>query len=768
MKRVLFILIALLLVSPVFADSTQQSNKIFLNPFYRSSLVNNVNVSYNMVLDPPDRISSVTSATINFDVYLSPTVTFFAWVNGQTCNNPSYLVSTTFAGAGQARISFDCSNIIDKAGNYTITLRPSGANTGSVNGWLDVTYMNNPNGLIEVHGTDYVTGETATVFLQLKDDVGQAVNNATCVFTMYNSTSPYNKLFDNTPLINIPDSNGIHLFSFQTPSKTGVYAVDASCSYSFIPSYFYQADSFTALNYTFSAGQDLKGSITNVNAFNDQLYFIFTDVGGSTNFTYTWNNVTGNFSSLQFLWLGESNKAPVTSFYVFNWTSNAFIPLGNITLTSSAVTTLNPSGVDDFFTKNLPKMSDIRNSTNSVRVQIVSKVGSHNLFNNYINLKGFQNSGNIVEVKGSSEVHVYDNGFSSLNLSLENILNLTREINLTTHETLTVVNNINLTVGNILGLAQQINVTTLQNLAFVIEINATTHSNSNKLDTIIAIVTDSNMTIYMNKATLASILAFTNDTNRTVHNFNLTPTFNITINNLSEVLSQLNSINFTANQILNVSNQLEVKLDYLNGTINEINATVESNHQLLLNISGVVYEINLTSNQILNVSNQLEIKLDVINDTVNDIKDDTTNIIILLNNITVGNVSVTANVNISAIVEAILGADVEETIISTSGGKFAGESLLGGVAFAAPIDSGVASMCIDNQTLLNSVTKLRCVNNVCNTIVSNATVNCPFGCNSGLQPNECFPSKSQSNIFYFVILVAVVFILIVLISKYRR
>lgn len=544
-------------------------------------------------------------------------------------------------------------------------------------------YFDNLNilrGSMRFSGTDYVLGETGAVFLQLLDSNGAFVNNGSCAFDMHNATVPFAKIYDNVPLINIPDSHGIYIYTFQVPSKSGVYPVDAQCNFAFNPVYYYAEDSFLSLNYTVKNAQTFGGNVIDVNSFMDGLYFSFKDVNGVTNLTYTWENVTGNYSSLQFIWFGESDKIPLAKFYVLNASTKSFVSIGNITLTGTA--TAGSTGADDVFTVFLPDLKNIINSsTKKVSVQIFSTVGAHFLYNNFINLKGFDVNGTSVELKGSSEVHVYDNGFSSLNLSLENILNLSREINITTHETLTVVNNINLTVGNILGLAQQINVTTLQNLAFVIEINATTHSNSNKLDTIIAIVTDSNMTIYMNKATLAAL--------------------------------------------------------------------------------------NLTANQILNVSNQLEVKLDVLNITVNNIKDDTSNILIILNNLTVGNLSVTANVNVSAIVEAILGADVEETIVSTSGGQFARESLLGGVAFAAPIDSGVQSMCISNQTLVNSVTKLRCVNNVCNTIVSNATINCPFGCNSGVQPNECFPSKSQSNIFFFIVLIIIIVVILALIAYFK-
>lgn len=74
--------------------------------------------------------------------------------------------------------------------------------------------------------------------------------------------------------------------------------------------------------------------------------------------------------------------------------------------------------------------------------------------------------------------------------------------------------------------------------------------------------------------------------------------------------------------------------------------------------------------------------------------------------------------------------------------------------------NGVVSTCLANDTIMNSVTVLRCVNNACQTITANATHTCQFGCNSKNNPNQCNPAPFQVNVMLLVIiLLAVVFII---------
>jgi hypothetical protein len=80
-------------------EPTQQSNHLYLNPFYRLAMANNQNYTYSIEVNPPDKISKVNSAIVSFDVYLTPSVNFTLWANGKTCNTQFFYVSTTYGSA---------------------------------------------------------------------------------------------------------------------------------------------------------------------------------------------------------------------------------------------------------------------------------------------------------------------------------------------------------------------------------------------------------------------------------------------------------------------------------------------------------------------------------------------------------------------------------------------------------------------------------------------------------------------------------------------
>lgn len=215
----------------VFAkgEPTQQYNKIYLQPFYRASMTQNTNYLYTLAINPPDKISSVLSAIISFDVYITPSVSFNLTVNGVSCNNPLYTISTTYASAGQSRITFDCSNIITKSGTYNIVLRPSQANTGSITGWIDITYMNNPSGNIDISGTEYSPNDNGTVFLQMLDNQQKPINNSLCYLDMFSPDKT--KILDSAMMTYLLDSRGLYYYDFIVSNITGVYMLSANCYY---------------------------------------------------------------------------------------------------------------------------------------------------------------------------------------------------------------------------------------------------------------------------------------------------------------------------------------------------------------------------------------------------------------------------------------------------------------------------------------------------------------------------------------------------------
>lgn len=219
------IVLALFMIPGVMASSTQQYNKIYLNPFYRDSMTQNTNYTYSVSVIPPIK-TKVASAIIGFDVYMNPTVTFNIYVNGQPCATPSFAISTTYSGANQARLTFDCSNVMTTQGTYMVTLR-SNKNTGSITGWLDVAYSTNPE--IPVHGTEYSINETSnyTIFVQVPNE-----NSAVCEYKIFNTTR---QLVKNGVLQYIPSSDGLYDTDFSNPNGNnpivaGVYRTQAVCA----------------------------------------------------------------------------------------------------------------------------------------------------------------------------------------------------------------------------------------------------------------------------------------------------------------------------------------------------------------------------------------------------------------------------------------------------------------------------------------------------------------------------------------------------------
>ncbi len=230
-KNILLIGVFMILVVALGASASaqsikpsQQTTKIFLDPFYRESLSSGVNYTYTVKVNPPDGVSSVTSAIVTFSTYDSPTITYFVWVNGQVCNTENFLISATFASAENHQVLFDCSNIIVDKGTYEIILQtndPTGASTA----WLDITYMNTVNPSITVQGTEYEVGDEGLVFAQVfesREPVDDGFCNAQIFF-------PNLTLFDGFELPFLSSSRGIYAKNFTIPNETGVYIVDTSC-----------------------------------------------------------------------------------------------------------------------------------------------------------------------------------------------------------------------------------------------------------------------------------------------------------------------------------------------------------------------------------------------------------------------------------------------------------------------------------------------------------------------------------------------------------
>jgi hypothetical protein len=227
-------------------ESTQQYSKIFLNPFYRTSMSSNTNYYYSLWISVPDDIQEVYSAIISFDVYLTPTVNYDLWINGVTCNNPRFSVSTTYSGSSQGRLYFDCSNVLYKEGFYNITLK-SDKNSGASVGWLDLTYSNNPKGNLKLFGTEYSYGQDGKIWLQLLFNNNTEIDNAICYANIFYPSGDY---FLEDITMNNLGHDGIYYYDFEIPIIQGVYLAVAKCYYeagqllSFASNYFIELGTY--------------------------------------------------------------------------------------------------------------------------------------------------------------------------------------------------------------------------------------------------------------------------------------------------------------------------------------------------------------------------------------------------------------------------------------------------------------------------------------------------------------------------------------------
>lgn len=399
---VLFILV-LLLIPMITAEQvnlpTQQFNKIFLDPFYRQEMNPNTPYTYNINIDPPDKISEVKSAIITFQMWLNPTIEFFLTVNGESCNNPSYEVHTTYAGAGEGTIFFDCSNIINKAGDYEVILTPDD-DTGAITGWIDLTYMNNPKGDLKVFGTEYRQGENGTIWLQLHDSNGNTVNNASCDLTVYYPDKT--KWFDDV-VMNYLEKGIFYQDIYISDNLSGVYMMSVFCEYEISEQEFQRPDN---LEYN---GNLKDNSLMSPSEVEDSdCTFGKTEAGSYQQFNFIDNGI-GNINlslvdELKIDWLGQNEKTATLQLY--NWNTLTWDNLGASFINSKGTDgdCKNSHGVSRKITENFTDYID----SNELRVRIDMGIENKKLFTDNIGIHFHTLGETINDIRGSGEIHVND------------------------------------------------------------------------------------------------------------------------------------------------------------------------------------------------------------------------------------------------------------------------------------------------------------------------------------------------------------------------
>jgi hypothetical protein len=425
MKKLIIAFTLIVMIMPVAlaVEPTQQFNKIYLDPFYRQSMVPQ-DYNYTFTINPPDGVGDVVSAIVTFQMWLNPTIEFFVQVDGQACNTASYEVHTTYAGAGEGTIFFDCGNIINHAGTYTVTLTPDG-DTGAITGWLDLTYMNKPRGDMEVFGTEYQVGDSGKTFIQLLDNEAQPINNATCYINIFHPNST--QWMSGAAMLEQPDEKGLYYYDFTAPNNTGVYMLNVECFYFTTETHYFDGSSEEWPDITQVTGT-VSGSGLSLNEKNDGAYVQHDSTITATKSTdaYYDFNLTGetNFTNIDIHYLGESTQTNTLTFYAYNWTSATWITLPNI-LTYSATARTNPissTGIDEYISNPIPT-EDTINENGTLRLRLYSNhPQSHTLFHNWLVLHvSHQVGAQINEVRGGGEIHIEDYGFGGISGLLQQI-----------------------------------------------------------------------------------------------------------------------------------------------------------------------------------------------------------------------------------------------------------------------------------------------------------------------------------------------------------
>jgi hypothetical protein len=395
-----------------FASATDQPtyvySKMFLNPFYTGSTTLNTNTTFTLGVFPPEQINQVVSAIITFDVWMTPSVNFTLWVNNQTCRNPFYYISTTYAGAGKSQIYFDCSNVIDKAGNYQIKLRAT-KDTGALTGWIDLTYSNRPKGEMKVFGTEYTYGQVAKIWLQLTNGTGQTIENGVCYADIY---APDGSTFLERATMTNMVHDGIYYYDLEVPIGQGVYPVVAFCYYEAGQSY------RNVSNYSIGSGTYDSGAISDMAILDGNfIRFKETAVNPVRNISV---NITTNGGALCNISEALLTGISVSTYSRFDSVANDHITLFIWNYTSSSWIT---------FPNQILEGASWKSVTNSIPLNNLTKAGLVNAsgsniilkFNDTILVDGATSNLDIdylqvscdqlsnpqwQEVRGSSEIHV--------------------------------------------------------------------------------------------------------------------------------------------------------------------------------------------------------------------------------------------------------------------------------------------------------------------------------------------------------------------------
>lgn len=326
-----------LVVGIIDLATAEQTVKTIEFPLgYNATLPANERQYYNLSVDFPDGVAEILSMEIQVqgDFLANTNVRAGLKGNGGGDNNCDPVPWAISSAQNNYHMGFDCT-ALGKQERWQgrnvefftrFTKIPS-----HVKATLKVTYLNNPDGDINLLGTQYYPNFNATSFLQLIDNQGNFVDNASCDITIFNPAFiNSSKLFDDIPMTFI--EQGIYEFNFVTPDQMGVYKVSAFCVYENAEEVFdLPSDtSFDGSLFDGSTGDPAEVEFsdcvflkTESNTFQQ---FDFVDAGiGNLN--------TSDLDEIVVVWIGQNDKD--LNLQIRNFTGSAWVTLGASTSFSS-------------------------------------------------------------------------------------------------------------------------------------------------------------------------------------------------------------------------------------------------------------------------------------------------------------------------------------------------------------------------------------------------------------------------------------------------
>lgn len=694
--KILYLIMVILGVTALFNNSVmaEKTVKTIEIPIgYQQETTPNTEYYKTFNFNPPDGISEVISAEVFVDGVYDSNTDVYAYINGQSCSP----ISIRIPDKNNYRLAFDCSQLITGKGTYNLSYETS-KKADNIYAYYKMTYYNRPFIGMTFHGTEYqINDQYGKIFLQLLNDEKESINNATCYSTIYYPNTT--KLTNNALLSHVAD--GFYYYDVSIPDTVGVYMVSAYCN---IPETTevlvhddFECDDFDCYSSEWLADWVKTGD---VDIKNDIIYqgTYSLKIWASDKYAERFFNISGQtvngFISFYYWMENGADVNDKAYVYYFNGTDyNLLLTIDNI----KSDETWRYFSAEIFSTYGVGINGSIKILTSSTndRDYYFDDIRIYNV--TAIDYDVYQ------IVRGSGEMHVTD-VVTDINTTLQNITALSswNEI-----KYVGATEYISGETGSIIG----------QYLSIVAG-NPTPVNDA-----------QCNVTIYYPNETI-----FVNNGNATYisgsngiysYDFTVPDTLGVYIvdfvcKDTPKIVYSSNDFHVTDN-INNLINQSQISDDVWNHydrTLTDYNLT---------EILDYLFGINSSTYY-------LEGKIDVINYT-------SWNTWVLLNNLTVGNVTVSAYINLTQLQEAVWNKTSESKInhdlLSLADGV---------IQQVIPTDT-----CVDNTTLNHNFNITECLSGVCHNYYRDTTEVCNYGC----YENACIPApQDRTTLILLTILLA--------------